>query len=335
MFAEIKEKLLPVILILASVLLVGTVGYVVIEGWSVFDGLYMTIITVATVGYGETHPLSIAGRVFTIFLIFGGLGAVGYAFSTLTAFIIEGELRDVLRRRKMLSKIAALRKHYIICGGGNTGRIIMEELSKTERPFVVIEKDEERAKHLQDRGWLAICGDAMGDEELESAGVHRAHGVFCVLADDRDNVFAVISARGLNPMLRIVSELHDDSVRDKLQRSGADAVVSSGFIGGLRMASEMIRPAAVGFMDHMIRDKQRAIRFEEVPIPDDSPIVGKPLGELKGSQGGAALVLALREGETGRYEFNPSPERNLEAAQVLVVIGDPQQVKDLKTRVGA
>ncbi|MBI5242571.1 MAG: potassium channel protein [Elusimicrobia bacterium] len=333
MLKHLWERLYVALGILAATLLIGTFGYTLIEGWNPFDALYMTVITVATVGFGEIHPLHASGRVFTIFLILGGLGAVGYAFSSVTAFIVEGELTDVLRRRRMLKKIATLKDHYIVCGGGGIGRTIMEELSKTRRPFVSIERNPEKAAHIESKGWLVIKGDSLDDETLRSAGIERAYGLFCALTGDRDNSFAAISARGLNPNLRIVSQLHDESVREKLLRSGADTTVSSGHIGGLRMASEMIRPAAVGFMDSMIRERGTAYRFEDVPLPPDSKMTGRALGEIKTQPGETALILAVRSGPG--YEVNPPPERLLKAGESLVVLGDVEQVRRLKEMIAA
>ena len=233
----------------------------------------------------------------------------------------------------MQSKIAALSDHYIICGSGNTGWTILKELANTKRLFVVIENDEEKASRLQGQGFLAVHGDALEDAVLLEAGISRAAGLFCALANDRDNVFAAITARGLNPRLRIISELHDEMVHAKLVRSGADSAVSSAFIGGLRMVSEMIRPAAVGFLDSMIRDKDSVHRFEEVPVPEGSPLIGRAAGEVKGAQGGAALLVAIKQSGNGHYEINPPPERALRAGDVLVVLGSSDEVLELKGRV--
>jgi len=333
MLQHMRERLAIAVFILAAVLFVGTLGYTLIERWNSLDALYMTVITVATVGYGETHPLSTPGRVFTMFLILGGLGAVGYAFSSVTAFIVEGELKDVLRRRKMLAKIAALKDHYIICGGGSIGRTISEELAKTSRPFVVIERDPQKAAHIEEKGWLVMTGSALDDETLKSAGIERSRGVFCALSDDRDNSFAAISARGLNPSVRIVSQIHDQSVRDKLVRSGVDAAVNSGRIGGLRMASEMIRPATVGFLDSMIRDRGDAYRFEDVPVPPGSKMIGRPLSEVRGGRANAPLIVAVKS--PSGYDINPPGEKPLGPEESLVVIGSVEQVRALKQKMAS
>ncbi|MFH1726497.1 MAG: NAD-binding protein [Elusimicrobiota bacterium] len=334
MDSEMTERLRGVLVALLAVLFAGTMGYTLIEGWPPFDSLYMTIITLATIGFGEVHPLSTAGRVFTIVLSLCGLGVMAYSFSTLTAFIVEGQLTDVLRRRKMESRIRTLDGHYIVCGAGYTGMTIIRELVKIGRPFVAIELNDEKAAHLQQEGHLVIRGDAMHDEVLERAGIKKARGLFCVVDNDRDNVFVALTARGLNPLLRIVSEVNDERVRDKLLRSGADAVVSSTHIGGLRLASEMVRPAAVGFLDSMIRDKDSAYRFEEVHISEDSSAVGRPFGSIEIRGGRPPLVLGVKESGTGRYVVNPPKERPLQAGEYLVVLGDREEVARLQKSIG-
>ena len=329
MYREIWGKLRVPLIAMLLMLAAGTAGYVLIEGWPAFDALYMTVITLGTIGYGETHELHTAGRVFTMLLIFSGLGIAAYSFSVMTAFIVEGDLSDVLRRRKMESRIAKLHGHYIVCGAGFTGKAVLEELHKTQRPFVVIERDEARARELEEKGLLAIRDDASRELVLEQAGVARAKGLFCCLGSDRDNVFIALTARTLSQTVRIVSELHDESARNMLVRGGADSVVSSEHIGGLRMASEMIRPAAVGFLDSMIRDRGSAYRFEEIPLRAGSPLVGRELGSIKPRPGESPVVLAVKD-SGGGYAINPSADRRLAQDDVLVVLGSTDEVGKLR-----
>lgn len=331
---ELRDRFAAAGLSMAAVLAIGTIGYRLIEGWSFFDALYMTVITLATVGYGETHELTTTGRVFTIGLILVGIGVLTYAFSTLTAFIVEGDLRDVLRRRRMQAKIGKLTGHFIICGGGHTGRIILEELDKTGRQVVVVDQDAAVVENLAKRGVMAIQGDATDDETLVSAGINSAKGLFGALPTDPGNVFVAITARGLNPGLRIVSRQQERGVEAKLKRSGADVAVDPGFIGGLRMASEMIRPAAVGFLDSMIRAEGKVFRIEEVSVPPEGPLSGARMAEVKGSDGGAALVLAVREADGKSYDINPAPGRTLAPGEVLVAMGSKDQLKALRERLG-
>ncbi|MFA5137867.1 MAG: NAD-binding protein [Elusimicrobiota bacterium] len=328
--SEIVEKLRAAVLGLALLLVVGTVGYVLIERWPVLDALYMTVITLGTIGYGEVHDLHTAGRIFTILLIFGGLGVAAYSFSMMTAFIVEGELSDVLRRRKMEARIRALNSHYIVCGAGFIGKTIMEELHKTNRPFVVVETDKEKVAELNERKLLVVEGDAMHEETLKRAGIDKAKGLFCALPSDQNNVFATLIARGLNQGLRIVSEVHDDSVRSMLLRGGADAVVSSENIGGMRMASEMVRPVTVGFLDSMLRDRGSSYRFEEVPLAKYAGLTGKAVGSIKSKPGEVPVVLAVKESGSGKYAINPSPEQVLAQGDVLVVLGSADELARFK-----
>jgi voltage-gated potassium channel len=331
--AEIRRRVGKVAGLMGAVMLVGTLGYHLIEGWSLFDALYMSVITLGTVGYGETHELSTPGRVFTIFLILFGISTLTYALSTLTAFIVEGELKDILRRKRMETRLAKLNEHYILCGAGHTGRSIMTELQKTHREFVLIEKDPVKVEKLQAKGVLAFEGDATDDQVLIKAGITRALGLFGALPSDRDNVFVAIGAKGLNPNLRVVCKQQDMGASEKLRRGGADVVVDPALIGGLRMASEMIRPAIVGFLDSMIRAEGKVFRIEEVHVSPTSPLKGKPLGAIKGAEGNAALILAVKHPHAKTYELNPNPSRKIEANEVLVAMGTLDHIKELQNQV--
>lgn len=331
---EVRDRLLPVLAMLLLVGLIGICGYSLIEGWGLLDSVYMTVITLAGVGFGETHPLSDTGRVFTICLILFGMGVLAYFISTLTAFIVEGTLTDAWRQKRMEAKINELVHHYIICGTGHTGGIILNELRKTKRPFVVVDKDAQRIEELQKEHVLAIEGDATDDEVLRRAGIERARGLFGALATDPENAFMIISARGLNPKLRIVCQQSETGSTEKLRRSGADAVISPGSIGGLRMASEMIRPATVGFLDAMLREEHAVFRIEEVIVPTDSPLCGQAISEIKGAEGNAALLLAVKQPDSKTYDINPPTDKPIKAGEVLVVMGSLDQLAKLEKRLG-
>lgn len=332
-----RDRLLGVAGMLFACLAAGTLGYRIIEGWSLFDSLYMTVITVGTVGYGETHPLSTAGRTFTMFLIMGGIGLFTYGFSTIAAVIIEGELSDALRRRRMEKEIAKLSGHYVVVGAGHTGGVICAELRKTRRPFVIVDTDAEAVGKLAERlggEFLHVIGDGTEDEVLRRAGVERAAGVFAVLATDQDNAFVVLSAKGLNPKARVLACQKSLGVREKLMRSGADGVVDPEFIGGLRLASEMIRPITVGFLDSMLREKGTHVRFDEVAVPEGSPLVGRPISEVKGAEGGAPLVVAVVAAGSDRYDINPLAARSIASGDRLVLLGESEAIEALRRRVG-
>ncbi|MBI5240290.1 MAG: NAD-binding protein [Elusimicrobia bacterium] len=335
---DIRRRLYSIAGLIAAVLLFGTIGYRVVEGWSFFDGLYMTVITLATVGYGETNPLTHAGRLFTVFLIMGGIGVMTYAFSAITSVIVDGHLSAALRRRRMEKEIAKLSGHYVVCGGGHAGGVIIAELRRIGRPFVLVERHAEIIQKMRERQNAEIphvVGDATDDDALKAAGVERAAGVFAVLATDQDNAFVVLSAKGLNPSLRVVCCQKELGVRAKLLRSGADNVVNPEFIGGLRMASEMVRPATVGFLDAMMRQGETVERFDEIVVPEGSPYVGKPVREVKGSEGNGPLLIAVLDGRTKKYVINPDSGRPIQAGDHLVMVGEVERIGQLRGRFAA
>ncbi len=335
---EVRNKLIFIFCLLVASIMGGTAGYRLVEGWGFMDSLYMTVITLSSVGYGEVHPLDAHGRVFTIILILGGIGVMTYAFTTITAIIVEGDISVAFKRRRMQKQIDKLADHYIICGAGHAGGVIAGELRKTGRTIVVIEQDKDTIAKFHERmgdDILIIEGDATEDETLVKAGIARAKGVFAVLATDQDNAFVALSAKGANSKARVVCCQKELGVREKLFRSGADNVVNPEFIGGLRMASEMIRPAAVGFLDSMIKDKDSVTRFEEISVPEGSPFIGKQIGSIKGSEGNAPLIVAVLDPGSSKYDINPEPDRLICAGERLVLIGELSQLGDLKKRIGA
>ena len=246
-----RERLLQIVILLIGVIAFGTLGYQLIEAWSAFDALYMTVITVASVGFMEVHPLSPAGRAFTMVLIVVGLGTVAYGLGTITAFWVEGDLSHIWEKRLMERRIASLRGHVIVCGGGETGRAIARELLATRTPFVVIEMDPGQEPALRKLGpdFLYILGDATDPGVMREAHVETARGLIACMPSDKDNLFTMLTARELNPQVRIVTRVGSDDSRSKLIRAGADAVVSSKTIGALRLASEMLRPHVVSVLD--------------------------------------------------------------------------------------
>lgn len=320
----LQQRLVRIPVLLAALVVVGTLGYVAIEGWSLFDGLYMTMITLATIGYGEVHPLSALGRAFTMVLIVIGVGLVANGFSTLTAFWVEGSVSDVWERRRMERQIGALRDHVIVCGGGQTGRHITDELAKAGRPFVVVEIDEARRQAIARGGHdiLTIAGDATDVEVLRRAGVERAFGLAACMPSDKDNLFTLLTARELNPTMRIVTRLISDDAHSRLRKVGADAVVSTARIGALRIASEMLRPHVVSVLDAMLREPS-PIRVQEVRV--GAACAGRTLGELRMQERAGTIVFAMREAGTRRHVFNPPPDRALVEDDILILCADPAQ----------
>lgn len=321
--------------LLVAVLAAGTLGYMLLEGWSFSDAFFMTIITVATVGYGEVHALDTSGRWLTIFLILGGMGTLVYSVTHLTAFIVEGEFRTLLRRNRMDKRIEKISGHYIVCGAGRVGRNIAEELCTMGHPTVVVDRDPDRLAHLDhlSNPPLVVVGDATDDEVLEKAGVHRASGFVAALATDSDNLFVVVSVRQLNPDARIIARVNLEEVAAKMLRAGADKTICPAHIGGLRMASELIRPNVVDFLDKMLRERNGKLRVEEARVTVEGELAGKTLQEAQIPKRTGCVVMARRV--SGKeFEFNPRADALLSPGDVLIALGEVAQIRSLKELTG-
>lgn len=314
--------------ILAVIILVGTVGYWIIgEGnYSLFDGLYMTVITIATIGYGETIDLTgnIGGRTFTIIIALAGIGVLAYMMTNLTATVVEGELTKSFRRRKM-EKIAKKAKgHYIICGMGWVSLHIINELKETKRPYVIIEIDKNKIDEDLELvpGSVIIEGDATDNDSLTRAGIETASGIFAVTSDDNQNVVICLTAKQMNRAVRVVAQCNETKNLNKINRAGADAVVAPGYISGMRMASEMIRPTVVDFLDKMLRGRDENLRVEEVAIP--RAFIGKTLSAIDFTKYPRTLLLAINKGED--WVYNPSRnEYIIEPDNKLIIMTTPQE----------
>ena len=325
----LQKRLLTAILSLVALILIGIAGYIVIEGWPFLQSVYMTIITLTTTGFTDFN-VSGTGKVFTIILLIGGAAVFTYSLSTATAVIVEGDLSDVWRRKKMEKTVASLKGHYIVCGAGNTGIHVVDELLRMQEKFVVIDRDKDRLSLLlENRQFLYIHGDATDDAVLEKAGVERASGLVASLSEDADNLFVVLSARGLNPNLRIVSGAVNGCCTEKLKKAGADEVILPEHIGGLRMASLLLRPAVVSFLDIMLRQEE-STRFGEATIYEGSELIGKTLGSANVREKIGLVVLAIRGALDGKFLYNPPPETNISSSDALIVIGDVRQMAMLK-----
>jgi voltage-gated potassium channel len=334
-----KKRIHISIAMFVAVFLIGVIGFKVFGGRGVtlLDSAYMTVITISTIGYGEVVDLSAhpAGRVFNIVFIILSLGTIAFAVSSITAFIVEGELKSLLGRRRMEKDIARLKDHYIVCGSDETAQTIIRELLQTERDFVVIEPSRERLDKLAAVGnLLYVQGDPAEDQVLLKAGLDRARGILLSLPTDEANLFVTITARSLNPKARIIAKGIDVKSHDKMKKAGADSVVSPAFIGGMRMVSDMVRPAVVTFLDKMLYDKEHRLRVEEVTVGKSSPVVGLTVGGSGMAEKTGALFVAVRSVGTSDYEFNPRTERKIQAGDVLVFIGSPEMVREVEKLAG-
>jgi voltage-gated potassium channel len=334
------RRLLFAFLSVLATIAIGTAGYWMIGGgrWAFIDCLYQTVIGITTAGFGEIIPLGATtlGRPFTIALLCGGMVAVGWFVTTAAAFLIEGELSGLTWRKRMDSRVKKLSGHYVVCGAGSTGIHCVRELAAIGVPFVVVERSEEVARTIsREHDCPAVVGDATHDEVLQEAGIDRARGVISALTEDKDNLFVTVTARALNPALRIVAKAIDVRADAKLRRAGADSVVSPNMIGGLRMVSEMVRPEVVTFLDVMLRDKDRTLRIEEVAIPRAAEGAQRRVSEL-GLARHRLLLLAIKEpSPEPRLHYNPAPEHLLAGGETLIVLGEPERVRQLSAEVAA
>lgn len=336
-FERIKRRVRVALGALMLVTLTGILGFVLIGGaqHGLVDAIYMTVITLSTVGFGEIVEMdgNAAGRLFTVALILGGMGIVAYTIPMLAALLIEGQLHNVFARRRMEKAIGGMSGHYIVCGDTPAARYVVEELLRTRRDVVVVGPREDL---LAAEEWLAdaprVVGDPSHDDVLSGAGIDRAAGVVFAMREDKDNVIGVLTARRLAPNARIIAATEESDTESKLRSVGADAIVSPSRIGGLRMASELVRPTVVTFLDRMLREKGGTLRVEEVTVPDDAAVEGQTLDSLRVNDIRGALLLAVRHAKTREFAFKPSPDTPLEHGMTLVVMADAEGHELLKRR---
>jgi voltage-gated potassium channel len=320
-------------ILLLAVVLIGTFGYWLFgQGdFSLFDCLYMVVITIATIGYGETIDIAgnVGARTFTMFIAVAGIGVLAYLVTNLTAAIVEGELTKSFRRRRMEKLAARARDHYIVCGVGWAGLHIINELRETKRSHVIIDVDRTRVdKNLETMpGEVFIEGDATDNDTLLKAGIDRAAGVFAVTGDDNQNLVICLTARQLNPEVKVVAQCNETKNMEKIRKAGADAVVSPGYISGMRMASEMVRPTVVTFLDKMLRGKDETLRVEEVLVPPS--FAGKTLSALDWQHYPRTLLLAVKKAED--WVYNPSRrDYVLGTDNTLIVMTTPEERRELE-----
>ena len=326
----IRRRLYFAAAILVGTILMGSTGYYILfEGKSSYlDCLYMTVISLTTVGYGEV--LGITGnpsaQIFTMLLITFGMGIILYSISKLTAMLIEGELTGMLRRRKMESKIKALSGHYIVCGGGETGFPLAVELVTSKASVVLIEQESSVIEESrQIKGLFYVHGDATDDKNLIAAGIERATGITICLPSDNDNLYITMTARMLNPTARIISRMTNSRLKPKLLKAGATSVVSPNAIGALRMAAEMIRPAAVDFLDNLLRSERGEMRIHQIAVNGNSTLAGKTIMKSGLRDQYNLLLLGVRR-QNDEFEFRPPSTFVLEAGMTLIVMGDIENI---------
>lgn len=328
---KLRKKLILVLGLIVFIVSVGTIGYMVIEGWSFLDSLFMTVTTLTTVGYREVRELSSSGQWFTIILIIGGVGTMLYALSTGAKFILEGEIQEVMGRRRLEKKIKELKDHYIICGYGRMGKIIAKELKVERVKFVVIEKN--LVVHEKEEAFV-IEGDATQDDILKEVGIERAKGLISVLPTDAENLYVVLSAKGLNPNLFIVARAGEEGSEQKLLRAGADRVISPYHIGGLRIAHTVLKPAVVDFIELATKSGNIDLQMEEIPIPEGSGLMGLSLDQCGIGRDLGVIIVAIKK-PTGDMKFNPTFRTLVEPGDTLIALGEVSKLKVLEEMVAS
>lgn len=318
---------------LVSIIALGTLGYALIEDWPAFDALYMTVITLATVGFKEVHELSPEGKVFTIILIISGTGMIAYTLSSLLQFTLEGQLRKILGRKKVESRISKLSDHYIICGYGRIGHLICREFQSRPTSFVVVEKNPTHVERLVREGHMFVEGDATDDETLLAAGIERARGLITAVTSDTDNVYITLTARGLNPKLFILARAGEEGSEKKLMRAGASKVISPYTIGANRMAQAILRPSVVDFIELATTSEHLELQIEEIGIASNSELAGKTLIDSGIRQSMGIIIVGIKH-VNGQMVFNPPPAQVIEPNAVLIILGERPAINQLEKIAG-
>ncbi|MDR3719619.1 MAG: potassium channel protein [Bryobacteraceae bacterium] len=318
---------------IALTLGVGTLGFVLVSGYPVFDAFYMAMITMTTVGYMEVHQLSVAGRVFNSFYMFLSVCTLLLTMGVMTQGIVEAQLGSLLERRRMRKMIDQLRGHYIVCGFGRVGRGAAQELRDAGVPLLIVDKREDRVEWAMHNGYLAVLGDSTRDETLKEAGIAQAAGLIAALATDADNLFAVISAKALNPKLHVAARAAEEEAERKMRQVGADSVFAPYAMTGMRLAQSLLKPHVRQFLDFTTTHLGPSVSIEQIEVLAGCELVGRSLIELKIGRELKVIVLGIRRA-SGEMIFNPSAETLVEANDFLIVMGETEPLRRLEARVG-
>jgi voltage-gated potassium channel len=330
---KVLRHLVFIALALALLTAVGTLGFHHLEGWTYFDGFYMVLTTITTIGYGEIHPLSQAGRWFNVFLIITGVSLLFLLIGTLTQALLEFELHSFFGRRKMEREISRLKDHYIICGAGRVGRSVARELARKPAPFVIVDQSESKVAKFAAEGWLTIAGDATQETTLRRACIERAAGLVAAATKDADNIYIVLTARGLNPQLKIIARASEEDAEKHLLTAGANAVVSPYHFAGHRIAQTFLRPHVLNFIDSATAHLGMDLEIAEIVIGDHSRFAGQSLASSKIRNDLGVIVLAIKRG--AEMHTNPSRDDVMQAGDYLIVMGEPAALRKLEQEAGA
>jgi voltage-gated potassium channel len=312
---------LIIVALLAFIIAAGTIGFEIIEGWSFMDALYMTVITIATVGYQEIRPLGDTGRLFNMILIFFGLGTTTYVAASVVRFMVEGRIRAIMGRRRLDRRIDRLKGHYIICGYGRIGRILCQTLQQKPVALVAIEKSAELIPLMEQDRVLFVQGDSTSEEVLQRAGIARAKGLVAVLGTDTDNVFLVLTARQLAPQLMIIARASREDSKSKLRAAGANIVESPYEMGAFRLAQRIMRPAVTSFLDSAFSEVRKDIQMEELTVSGTSPLAHLSLKDSGIRQKFNLIIIAIKSTD-GAMLFNPSFETTIRPGDTVIAVGE-------------
>ena len=332
---QLLKRLLLIAALLTTAVLIGTVGFVVVEGWPAFDSFYMTLMTLTTVGYGEVHPLSYRGRLFASFLMLVGVTTVFVSIAIVGDTLLRLELTDYFGRKRRDRMLRDISGHYVVCGAGRVGRSVIHELLRSEATVVLIDNRVERARWATDKGVITLVGDATKDEVLRQAHIETAKGLVAAISSDAENVYVALSAKVLNPKLVISARATDEQAEEKLRRAGATTVFTPYSFIGHRLAQSMLRPHVASFLDvaSAFRKSDLELEIEQVQIDSSSALVAKTLEQLRlGSQYGV-IILAVQH-KSGVMQFNPPADLRIEAGDVLIAMGDRTKLKRLEQETG-
>lgn len=324
------KNILRAIIILLAVLFIGTAGYMIIEKWNLLESLYMTVITITTVGFHEVRTVSEPGRLFTIFIIFSGMGIMAYILGLVAQTMVNLQLRSIIGRTKLGLQMRSIRNHYIICGFGRIGKVICRELKENRIPMVVIDNDPEEKQLLEAEDIPYINDDATSEDVLIEAGIERARGLISVVASDADNLFITMSARGLNPQIFILARADEEHTEKKLLRAGANKVVMPYLIGGQRMAHTITKPAVIAFLDSTVHAKDMLLEMGELTVSGNSHLNGVTLVDSGIRQEMDVIIVAIRK-KNGEMSFNPSSQTRIESGDTLISLGKSDDLKKLAT----
>ena len=313
------------LLCLLSLFIIGTVGFHILEGWSLIDSLYTTVITLSTVGYGDFFPQTERGRIFAIFLVIFGVGTMLYTVVLFTETMIEARFRSILGRGRLEKMLKKMNNHYIICGCGRIGYLICKELTAEKVDFAVIDNNPETIQKIEEEGFIYLKGDATQDKTLIAAGIKKAKGIVCALPTDAENLYVILTAKELNPDIYILSRSEEIESERRLLRAGADRVISPYTLGGMRMAMAISRPAMLDFIEITTRRQSLELRMEELDICDGSPVIGKSLEESEIRQLYGLIIVAVKK-DTGQMIFNPQANYVISKGDKLIALGEDKNV---------